>query len=206
VGDGPGWSDHRPADVLRDRPGPADASHLPRCQTIPVEPDHRGNSRARGPVGHARAGAAAPRTADRHRSVGRRPRPHPGDGRGGGDTDGDRRGAAVRQARLTVGRRRRAGHIRAGRVRAPRHDRGRRRGGGRRSRRPRTVAQPVVRNHPVQCLAAGFADARQGPGRHLHRRREPMVPTDIRRAGHTADSTVDRGHCRHIHPRPLVRA
>ena len=35
VGDGAGRGDHRPADVLRDRPGAADAGDLPRCRAAP---------------------------------------------------------------------------------------------------------------------------------------------------------------------------
>ena len=106
VGDGAGRRDHRPADVLRDRPGAADAGHLPGGAALAAVADHRRNPGAGRPFRHARPGAAAPRAADRDRPARRRPRRHPGARRRRRDPDGHRRRPAVRQARRPLGRRR----------------------------------------------------------------------------------------------------
>ena len=112
MGDGPGGRDHRPADVLRDRPGAADAGDLPGGPALATVVDHRRNPGAGRPVRDARFRAAAPRTADRGRPAQRRPRPHAGARRGGRHSDDHRRGPAVREAGRQVGGRRGAGHLR----------------------------------------------------------------------------------------------
>ena len=98
--------DHRAADVLRDRPGAADAGDLSGRQAVAAVADHGRNPRAGRTFGHARPGAAAPRTAHRDRSARRGPGHHAGAGCRGGDSDRDRGRTAVRQAGRTMGRRR----------------------------------------------------------------------------------------------------
>ena len=112
MGDGAGGRDHRPADVLRDRPGAADAGDLPGGPALATVVDHRRNPGAGRPVRDARFRAAAPRTADRGRPAQRRPGPHPGARRGRRHSDDHRRGPAVREAGRQVGGRRGAGHLR----------------------------------------------------------------------------------------------
>ncbi len=119
VGDGAGRLDHRPADVLRDRPRPADAGHLSGGQAVAAVPDHHRNPRAGRPFRDARAGATAPRSADRHRPAWRRSGHHPGARCRRGDPDGHRRRPAVRQAGRALGRRRRAGPLQRRRLRRP---------------------------------------------------------------------------------------
>ena len=63
VGDGRGRRADRSADVLRDRPGPADAGHLPGRPARPALRDHHRHPDARRTLGDARPGAAAPRPA-----------------------------------------------------------------------------------------------------------------------------------------------
>ena len=64
---------------------------------------------------------------------------------------------------------------------------------------------PVIRRHAVPRAAARRADARQGARRHLHRRRGPVVPADLRHPRHPADRAADRGDRRHVHARPRRR-
>ena len=102
----------RPADVLRDRPGAADAGHLPRRAALPDVRDHHRHPHPGRPLGHARPGAAAPRSAPRDRHPGRRPR-YDADARcARRHPDRDRLGSAVRPARGSLGRRTAAGPVR----------------------------------------------------------------------------------------------
>ena len=117
VGDGAGGRDHRPADVLRDRPRAADAGHLPGRQAVAAVPDHRRNPGAGRAFRDARAGATAPRPADRDRPARRRSRHHAGAGCRRGDPDRHRRRSVVRQARRPVGGPGRAGPLRGRRFR-----------------------------------------------------------------------------------------
>ena len=111
VGDGAGRRDHRPADVLRDRPGAADAGHLPGVAAFPALADHGRHPGAGRPFGDARLRAAAPRAAHRDRPAPRRPGHDARAGCRGGDPDDHRRRPAVRKAGRELGRRRRAPHF-----------------------------------------------------------------------------------------------
>ena len=154
VGDGPGRRDHRPADVLRDRPGPADAGDLPGRPAQPALPDQHRHPGAGRALRDARPGAAAPRSADGDREPARRPGHDSRVRCPRGRADRGRLRSAVRQAGRPLGRRTRSGAVR--RRRADRRD-----------------EAPELRDHHVQRAAAGRPDARQGPRGHLDRGQHP---------------------------------
>ena len=176
VGDGRGRRDHRAADVLRDRPGPADAGDLPGRPARAGLADHRRHPGAGGAVGDARLRAAAPRPGHRDRAAGRRPRRHPRARHPGRDPDDHRRRAALRHARRALGGARRADHLRL----------------RRRARAGRRGPPAVVRGHDRHDPAAGRADAGQGARRHRHRRPRGPGPAGLRRGRRAVHRAADR--------------
>ena len=181
--------DHRPADVLRDRPGAADAGDLPGGPALATVVDHRRNPGPGRPVRDARFRAAAPRTADRGRTAQRRPRRH----------------AGVSVSLVAIPTIIVAGPLfgkLAGKwvvVEAPHTF------DADRLRRRRRTSPAVIRRHAVLGAAAGRADDGQGDRRYQHRGREPVVPADLRQPGHADHRTADRRDRRHVHAGPRGR-
>ncbi len=174
VGDGRGRGDHRAADVLRDRPGAADAGHLPGRPAGAGLADHRRHPGAGRPLGDARLRAAAPRPGHRDRAT----------------CDADL-GVTLALGLLVA--------IPTIIVAGPLFGSHRRPLGRGRAARPRTTPRadrepvpedrrPSFARHDRDRPAAGRADARQGGRRHRHRRPRGQRPEGLRRDRRTRSS------------------
>ena len=142
--DGPGRRADRAADVLRGRPGAADAGDHPGRPPLRSAADADRHPDPGRPVGHARPGAAAPRPAGRDQRARRQPRPHPGARRPRRHPHRHHRRPAVQQVRRPLG----AGPG----ARPVRHRRGR-------GRRRHHQAAPDLRRRAGQHPDPGRADA-----------------------------------------------
>ena len=178
LGDGAGRHDHRPADVLRDRPGAADAGDPAGGPAIRPAADAGRDPGAGRAVGDARVRAAAPRAAGRGRRVARRPRADPGPGRAGRGAVRDHRRPAVLGAGRPLGGRPGAGAVPDRPASRQRAEPGRAAAAGRPAGRP---GQAIRTSRP----GPDAADRPDAASRDRPRRRDPAA--ELRRhAGHRA--------------------
>ena len=103
VGDGADRRHHRAAALLRGRHRADDPRGAARRAARQLLADAHRHSGARGPLGDARPGATAPRTARRHRLGEGRPRRHTRPRRAGGRPHTRHRGPALRTPRRRLG-------------------------------------------------------------------------------------------------------